>query len=936
MVSSAPERGSLPSHALLRVGEIVLAAASLEPGERDSFLRQVTISEPAVLMEVRRRLEMAAALPESFLAVPAGELLAAAERARDPTDEAGSGPMTGAERYELGDLIGEGGMAQVHKAFDLQLQRPVALKFLDRVEPGARSRFLREAQAQARVRHDNVLEVYETGDLEGRPFIAMRWVDGPTLLAIRDETSLEQKVRLIAQVAEGLHAAHREGLIHRDVKPSNILVEGTPDGGWKTWIADFGIALWSESGPSEELAGTPAYLAPELLRAGAAQADRRADVYGLGVTFYELLAGQPPFRSPDLMELLRQVREDAPQPPRQLLPTLPADLEAIVLKCLEKDPEARYPTVRALAEDLRRFLDGDVVEAHAARLSYRLTRFALRHRLLLAVAGVAAVLLAAALVVAAVLGVEARMANRRAELRRGQAEDLIGFMLTDLRDKLDALGKLEILDDVGKRAMGYFAAVPQEELSDDELARRSQALYQIGDVRIRRGDLARALAPLQESLELAQALADRDPTGERLFGLGQSHFWVGYVHWQQRRLAAARPHLESYLELSEQLIRLDPGRTDWQLEVAYGHSNLGSLLEEEGQPEAALRHFQSALAINRRLAALDPRNLDWKFELAAAYNSLGAIEQDLGRLSAALAHLSAELALRRELVSANAGNTRWQELLATSHYYLGELKLMTGHAGASHEHLRAAGSILRELVARDPDNAGWLYKLALLHLTLGLADQAQGEPAVAAAEWKHLREIAAELVRRAPGQHEWRRLQAIELIVRSSLQKDSGAARDTARQGIAVLLDVDKSLPNDPVTLRWLGRGYLRLAVAEGALGSAAARQRTLLAAAARLEPAAARCRELRLLSTWAQVLLDLGRHEEALAVLEDLERAGYREAPWLGPTKRKDEIWRTLPTIAPSRSRSPTTPTNRNSISSASRATDRSMTRSSSMPQGI
>ncbi len=451
-------------------------------------------------------------------------------------------------------------------------------------------------------------------------------------------------------------------------------------------------------------------------------------------------------------------------------------------------------------------------------------------------------------------------------------------MLTDLRGKLDPLGKLEILDDVGKRAMSYFAAVPQKELTDDELARRSQALYQIGDVRIRRGDLAGAARPLQESLTLAQALADREPTGERLFGLGQSEFWLGYVCWQQRRLDAARPYLQRYLALSERLVRLDPRRADWQLEVAYGHSNLGALLEQGGQPEAALRQYQSALAVDRRLAARDPRNRGWKFSLAGAYNSLGAVEQSLGRLDAALEHLGAELALRGELAADDAGNTRWRELLATSHYYVGELKLSTGQTAAGREQLATAQSILRELVARDPDNAGWLYKLALTHLELGLVDQERGEPGQAAGEWRRLREIAEELVRRAPDQHEWHRLQGVELIVRSSLLRDLVAARDAARQGVAVLIEADKTLPGDAVTLRWLGRGYRRLAEAEASLGDTAARQRALLNAAARLAPATARSREPRLLGVWAQVLLDLGRSQEARALLERLGRDGYRD----------------------------------------------------------
>jgi tetratricopeptide (TPR) repeat protein len=839
-------------------------------------LSAATLSEPALRAEIRRRLERAAEMRREFFA-PSAEPPGATEPGLAPAGLDGAEPRDAAPRYEPGEWVGEGGMARVYRAFDRQLQRPVALKLLRRDEPETRRRFLREAQAQARVRHDHVLEVYETGELRDRPFIAMRWVDGSTLLAIRPQTSLEEKVRVIAQVAEGLHAAHREGLIHRDVKPSNILVERTADGGWKPWIADFGIASWSEGGGAGELAGTPAYLAPELLRGPGARGDRRSDVYSLGVTLYELLTGETPFHAAEPVELLRRVRDDPPRPPRRLLPTLPADLEAIVLKCLNKDPEARYPSARALAEDLRRFLGGQAVEAYVAGLSYRLTRFALRHRLLLAVAGVGALLLAAALAAAAVLGVEARLANRRAELRRGQAEDLIGFMLTDLRGRLEPLGKLEILDGVGRQAMAYFAAVPEEELSDEELARRSQALYQIGDVRIRRGELADALPPLEESLALAQALADRDPTGERLYGLGQSHFWVGYVHWQRRRLAAARPHLETYLTLSQRLVALDPTRADWQLELAYGHANLGALLGEEGHGEAALGEDRSALAILRRLVARDPRNLDWKFELAAAHNSLGAREQSLGRLDEARAAFGAELELRRELAAADPDNARWREFLATCHYYLGELKLMTGEVRAGRDDLDAAGTALRGLVEDDPDNAGLLYKLALVHLELGTVDRALGRPDRAAAEWRRLREITDDLVRRSPVQFEWRRLRGVELIVRSWLLTDPVAARHAARRGIAALQEVDRSLPGDAVTLRWLGRGYRRLAAVEAALGDPAAGRAALRAAAALLEPAAEGAKELRLLGVRAEVLFDLGRHSEARDLLGRLERAGYR-----------------------------------------------------------
>ncbi|HKH43388.1 MAG TPA: serine/threonine-protein kinase [Thermoanaerobaculia bacterium] len=820
MASFAPEQD------LLRVGEIVLAAAVLDPREREAFLRRVTLSQPDLLAEVRRRLELAAALPGSFLAVPAAELLAAAQQAIDsPAIE----DVDGGPRYVPEECVGEGGMARVHKAFDRQLQRWVALKFLDCLEPDARRRFLREAHAHARVRHDNVLEVYEAGELEGRPFIAMRWVDGPTLLGIRGETSLEQKVRLVAQVAEGLHAAHREGLIHRDVKPSNVLVERTPDGDWKPWVADFGIALWREAGSGERLAGTPAYLAPELLRGGPA--DRRADVYGLGVTLCEFLTGEAPFRAPDLVELLRQVREDAPRPPREILPGLPAELEAIVLKCLEKDPEARYPSARALAEDLRRFLDGDAVEAHAATFAYRLTKLVVRHRRLLAVAGAAAVLLVIALSIAAVLGVEARVANRRAEARRSQAEDLIGFMLTDLRGKLAPLGKLEILDDVGKRALGYFAAVPQGELSDEELARRSQALYQIGDVRIKQGDLTGALAPLQESLALARALAGREPSAERLFGLGQSEFWVGYVDWEQGDLAAARPHFEAYRDLSERLIRMEPQRLDYHLELAFAHSNLGSLQRQAGALAPALASFEKSLAIKQRLAAQSPARLEGRFEVAATHDLIGLTLVELGRLREAHAHFEAQRAQLQALVQADPDSFRFRDYLGTAHASLAAWHEVRGELAEALASALRAQEIFAGLADRDPANRLWRWKLELSRESEGYFRLLRGE-----------------------------RRQSLSILAPMA----ESVARHLAEE------------PGDRDLVRGLAKALVLLGRIEHRRGDAAAAAAAWDRARSRLEPAVRRSGSMKLLEPWAAVLLLLHREAEARSILAELQSRGY------------------------------------------------------------
>lgn len=398
--SAAPPPDGLPEHDFpehqeRRISEIVLAAAALEPGEREDFLRQLTVAEPRLLEEARRRLQLAAELPSAFLAVPAAEILEAADLAKEPPARPSIPPVAGAERYELQECLGKGGMSRVYKAFDRQLHRPVALKLLERAEPKTLRRFLREAKAQARVRHEYVLDVYETGDLGGQPYIAMHYVDGPTLMGIRDETSLEQKVRLMAQVAEGLHAAHREGLIHRDVKPSNVLVEVTQDGKLRPWVADFGIAIDLDHGSSiwtTALAGTPYYIAPERL-SDECPVDRRSDVYSLGVTLYQLLCGELPFHHPSLAELLRQLREDSPVPLRERLPGLPAEIEAITMKCLAKDPDERYASARAVAEDLWRYLDGESVGAHTATFAYRVAKAADRKRALFAAALAAALLI---------------------------------------------------------------------------------------------------------------------------------------------------------------------------------------------------------------------------------------------------------------------------------------------------------------------------------------------------------------------------------------------------------------------------------------------------------------------------------------------------------------------------------------------------------------
>ncbi|MFY2557502.1 protein kinase domain-containing protein [Corallococcus terminator] len=296
-------------------------------------------------------------------------------------------PVPGWERYQPLRFLGQGGMGRVFLARDPRLHRQVALKFVRDEGPEVTRRFVAEARAQARVNHERICKVYEVGEVQRKVFISMQFIDGEPLSALARTLPLEQKVLVLRDAALGVHEAHRAGLIHRDLKPSNIMVERDAEGALKTYVMDFGLARdWAASVTVEgTLLGTPQYMAPEQARGEHARLDRRADVYSLGATLYFLLTGQPPLTGSTALEVLHQLATVEPRPPRELERSVPVDLEAIALKCLEKERSARYDSARALAEDLDRFLAGEPVRARTGP-GYQLRKRLRKHWRLVAVA----------------------------------------------------------------------------------------------------------------------------------------------------------------------------------------------------------------------------------------------------------------------------------------------------------------------------------------------------------------------------------------------------------------------------------------------------------------------------------------------------------------------------------------------------------------------
>jgi serine/threonine-protein kinase len=281
--------------------------------------------------------------------------------------------------YEIVGLLGRGGMGVVYKARQSRLDRLVALKMIlagAHAGPDDLVRFRSEAEAVAKLQHPNVVQIYEVGEAGGRPYLSLEFIGGGSLAQKLNGTPLPapQASVLVETLARAVHLAHLRGVIHRDLKPANVLLteDGTPK------ITDFGLAkrLDRETGHTRSgtIMGTPSYMAPEQAGGRVKEITPATDVYALGAILYEMLTGRPPFKAETPIETIYQVLDREPAPPRLLNAKVDRDLEAICLKCLEKDPRHRYPSAQALAEDLAHYQSGEPTSVRSFNMLDRLAR----------------------------------------------------------------------------------------------------------------------------------------------------------------------------------------------------------------------------------------------------------------------------------------------------------------------------------------------------------------------------------------------------------------------------------------------------------------------------------------------------------------------------------------------------------------------------------
>jgi eukaryotic-like serine/threonine-protein kinase len=356
----------------------------------------------------------------------------------------GAAPGGTIGRFKIAELLGRGAFGEVYKAHDTQLDRLVALK-IPRADTFAtheeEERFVREARSCARLVHPGIVQVHEVARDGNLPYIVSDYVEGLTLadLLTAGRPGFRDAAEILAQLADALDYAHRQGVVHRDVKPSNILLSRSDDGKYQPHLTDFGLARRDEGEITitldGQVLGTPAYMSPEQAVGDHAKIDSRSDVYSLGVVLYELLCGELPFRGNKRM-LLHQVLHEDPRPPRRLNDKIPRDLETICLKAMSKDIGRRYTTARDFADDLRRWLRGDAIHARPVGRTEKLWRWGKRNRMVASLAVLLLMAMAVGTIISSFYAIRSDRTASRLAVEKDRA-DRTASRLADEKDRAD-------------------------------------------------------------------------------------------------------------------------------------------------------------------------------------------------------------------------------------------------------------------------------------------------------------------------------------------------------------------------------------------------------------------------------------------------------------------------------------------------------------------
>ena len=681
------------------------------------------------------------------------------------------------QRFRVLRPLARGGLGAVFVALDSELHREVALKqILDQHadDPVSRARFLLEAEITGGLEHPGIVPVYGLGThADGRPFYAMRLVNGDSLREAADRfhadeslkadpgrrsLELRQLLRRFTDVCNAIDYAHSRGVLHRDLKPGNIIVGKHGE----TLVVDWGLAKAmgqgepasdtgeralvpsSASGSAETLPGsvlgTPAYMSPEQAKGNLEHLGTRSDVYSLGATLYYLLSGRPPFAG-DVHDVIRAVQRGEFPPPRQLDPTIDRALEAVCKKAMAHRPEDRYAAPRALAEDVDRWMADEPVSAWREPIARQARRWARRNRTKVTAAAVA--LIAGVFGLSAVLVVQARanasLAEANSELSRSRAAVQARYQLAvdairtfhtgvsqdfllrqtefkGLRDKLLAAAS----DFYGK--LGALLA-PERDLA----SRRSLATsnFDLAQLTGRVGRSEEALAAHRAVLASREALAAEVPSDpQATIEVGRSLTEVGNLLATMGRTAEAT----ATYRRSESLLAGLAGRNSAaRAEIADCRTRLGGVLSHTGRYAESLAAYRQARADQEVLAA-DPATSDRALAARSNLaNRIGTVLSSIGRMTEAEAENRAALALANELVADRPADPERRIHLAQCHYGLSRLLNKTGRTKEAVAECRRAQEVYQGLVDGYPAVAGFWNQLAMSHNALGVYLSGNGE-----------------------------------------------------------------------------------------------------------------------------------------------------------------------------------------------------------------
>ncbi|MFG6458427.1 protein kinase domain-containing protein [Roseateles sp. BYS96W] len=668
-----------------------------------------------------------------------------------PGDEPGPPPDLAGQAigpYVLERQLGQGGMGTVWLArrADGRFEGQVAIKFLTAgvLGSGDTGRFAREGEILARLSHPHIARLLDAGlhhtGQASQPYLVLEYVDGQPIDAYcrAHQLGVEARVRLFLGVLAAVAHAHARLILHRDLKPSNILV--TEQGDVK--LLDFGIAKLladatqaSQGAAATELtqragsAFTPHFAAPEQVQ--QTDVTTATDVYALGVLLYLLLGGSHP-TADDTQSQLDRLKAVVELVPKRLSDVAAAhddeaiagqarelrgDLDTIVAKALKKSPAERYPNAQAFADDLQRWLAHEPISARPDSRLYVWSRFVRRHRWAVAAGSAAVLALVSLTAVSALQARRAEAAEQQAQVRRKQAEDALSYMLGEFADKLRPIGRLELLDNVGSKALSLLAegaeAGPMEKLQ------RAKALTVIGEVRVSKRELDSAIEPL----EAANALLQGDPPTPDLLAAwrkaqGQAAFWLGHVAYTQRRFGPAGEALGRYREASQQWLAAEPTNLDAQVELAYADNNLGILMLDQGRLAEAEDRFTQATAKMERV--LQPRSEDasLRAEWAASLSWLGSTLMQRGRYAQAEQVFHRALEHAQALLASHPADQAWQQELGDSARALADVLLRDERFAEAQPFALQSVRAFRTLTEVDPKNRKWAFSLIRSEVTL--------------------------------------------------------------------------------------------------------------------------------------------------------------------------------------------------------------------------